>query len=82
MALRLNPGCVLIYASRQPQIVEDDWHCGCCKKSMNKTWLHMVAWNLLLMGILARLRAAVDQIPLGYQDETGFHFGVQHPRRD
>jgi hypothetical protein len=50
---------------------------------MNKTWLHIIAVNLLLVGILARLRSAMNNhIPLGYQDETGFHFGIQHPRED
>jgi hypothetical protein len=62
---------------------ELDWHSGCCKTSMTKTWLHIIAVNLLLLGVLARLRAAVNNhIPLGYQDETGFHFGVQSPRED
>lgn len=50
---------------------------------MNKTWLHIIAVNLLLVGILARLRSVMNHhIPLGYQDETGFHFGIQHPRED
>ena len=50
---------------------------------MNKTWLHIIAVNLLLVGIVARLRVAMKtHIPLGYQDETGFHFGIQQPHED
>jgi len=44
---------------------------------MHKTWLQMIAVNLLLVGILAKLRATLNnRVPVGYQDETGFHFGV------
>lgn len=50
---------------------------------MHKSWLHVVGVNLLLVGVLARLRTAIEnRIPLGYQDETGFHFGVQEPREN
>ena len=50
---------------------------------MNKTWLHIIAVNLLLVGIVARLRVEMKtHIPLGYQDETGFHFGIQQPHED
>ncbi len=50
---------------------------------MNKTWLQIIAVNLLLVGILAKLRAAMKtHIPLGYQDETGFHYGVQRSHED
>jgi len=60
-----------------------DWHWRCCKRGMHKSWLHFMAVNLLLVGILTRLRAAIENhIPLGYQDETGFHFGVQEPREN
>ena len=50
---------------------------------MNKSWLHIIAVNLLLIGMVAKLRAAMKtHIPLGYQDETGFHFGVQRSHED
>ncbi|HLX72669.1 MAG TPA: hypothetical protein VKV04_23855 [Verrucomicrobiae bacterium] len=50
---------------------------------MNKTWLHIIVMNLLLVGIVAKLRAALkSHIPLGYQDESGFHFGVQQSHED
>jgi len=53
------------------------------KSSMNKTSsLYAVAVTLLMAGIVARIRAALEnQAPVGYQDEGGFHFGAQteHP---
>lgn len=59
------------------------WHCGCSQAGMNKTWLHVIVVNLLLVGILARLRTVLhNHIPLGYQDENGFHFGVPNSRED
>ena len=44
---------------------------------MNKTSsLYAVAITLLVAGIMARIRAAMEkQVPVGYQDETGFHLG-------
>jgi hypothetical protein len=45
---------------------------------MHKTWLPAFALNLLLIGIMAKLRGIFEShVPLGYQDESGFHFGVQ-----
>jgi len=42
------------------------------------TWLHAFAFNLLLIGIMAKLRSIFEShAPLGYEDESGFHFGVQ-----
>lgn len=53
------------------------------KKAMNKVWLGIAAMSLILCGIVARLRAAVNiQVPLGYQDETGFHKGVKRGGRE
>jgi hypothetical protein len=50
---------------------------------MHRTWLQIIALNLLLAGIVAKLRATLNNhIPLGYQDETGFHFGVQNGRKN
>ena len=50
---------------------------------MNKTWLHIIAVNLLLVGIITKLRAVIkNRVPLGYQDETGFHFGTQPPHEN
>jgi hypothetical protein len=39
--------------------------------------------NLLVVGTLTKLRVIIEKhIPLGYQDESGFHFGVQKPREN
>ena len=45
---------------------------------MHKTYLHTVVLSLLFADIIAKLRSAIaSQVPLGYQDETGFHLGVK-----
>ena len=31
--------------------------------------------------IIAKLRQAM-QVPIGYQDETGFHYGVEQPEKE
>jgi hypothetical protein len=59
------------------------WHFQCSEKAMNKVWLGIVAVILIMAGVIARLRAAMKfQVPLGYQDETGFHAGVKHEGRE
>lgn len=48
---------------------------------MHKTWLHAFALNLLFIGIIAKLRNLLEShVPLGYQDEAGFHLGVKKSR--
>lgn len=50
---------------------------------MHKTWLQIIVVNLLFAGILAKLRTVLNNhIPLGYQDENGFHFGVPNARKE
>ncbi len=45
---------------------------------MSKILLPVLTLNLLVFGLAARLRELLEsKIPLGYQDETGFHFGVK-----
>ena len=45
---------------------------------MHKTLLHAFALNLLFIGIIAKLRSMFEShVPLGYQDESGFHYGVK-----
>jgi hypothetical protein len=45
---------------------------------MTKSWVHINALNLLVVSVIAKLRALIDNhVPLGYQDEAGFHFGVK-----
>jgi hypothetical protein len=50
---------------------------------MNKTSsLYAVAITLLVAGIMARIRAAVEkQVPVGYQDESGFHWGTESAKK-
>ncbi len=45
---------------------------------MSKILLPVLTLNLLIFGLAAKLREALEsKIPLGYQDQTGFHFGVK-----
>jgi hypothetical protein len=45
---------------------------------MSKILLPVLTLNLLIFGLAARLREMIEsKIPLGYQDRTGFHFGVK-----
>jgi hypothetical protein len=38
----------------------------------------MTTMTVFVSGILAKMRAAIEAFPpLGYEDETGFHFGVK-----
>jgi hypothetical protein len=45
--------------------------------SMNKTSsLYVVAITLMFAAVVAHLRAMFERhVPVGYQDETGFHLG-------
>lgn len=48
----------------------------------NKTSLYIVFVTVLFAGILAKVRAAMEkQVPVGYQDENGFHMGVEPARK-
>lgn len=45
---------------------------------MSKILLPVLTLNLLVFGLAAKLREVLEsRIPLGYQDQTGFHFGVK-----
>ncbi len=45
---------------------------------MNKAWLQTIPGLLLLGAMLTKLRDTFRfEIPVGYQDETGFHTGVK-----
>ena len=51
--------------------------------TINKTWVHNGAAGFSLAGLVARLKNAVKfEIPVGYQDETGFHTGVKADEKD
>jgi len=46
--------------------------------AVHKPMPEMVSFGLMFHGIVAKLRSAVRiDIPIGYQDETGFHYGVK-----
>jgi hypothetical protein len=46
--------------------------------TINKAWVHAGTSGFSPAGIIVRLRNAVKfEIPMGYQDETGFHAGVK-----
>ena len=46
--------------------------------AINKPWLQNVSIGSSVAGIIAKIRSAVSiEIPIGYQDETGFHTGVK-----
>ena len=45
---------------------------------MSEMLLPVLTLNFLVLGLIARLREVIEsKIPIGYQDETGFHFGVK-----
>jgi len=61
------------------------WHHQCFRQAMihgqaatQKTWFQITTLTAPVLAIIIKLRNLVKwQIPAGYQDETGFHFGVQ-----
>ena len=45
---------------------------------MSKLSLSVIIGTILFGGIIAKLRSKMEKLaPLGYQDENGFHFGVE-----
>jgi len=51
--------------------------------TINKAWSHDGAASFSLGAIFARLKSAVKiEIPVGYQDETGFHAGVKAEEKE
>lgn len=46
--------------------------------TMDKVWEHNGVSAIPFAGIVAKLKNAVkNRIPVGYQDESGFHTGVK-----
>ena len=44
----------------------------------HKTWTNTGSMSLSPASLMAKLRNLVKlEIPVGYQDETGFHYGVK-----
>lgn len=51
--------------------------------SINKPWLNTGSSGFSIAGMIAKLRSAVSiEIPVGYQDETGFHSGVKSATKE
>jgi hypothetical protein len=51
-------------------------------KTMTKPWVHTAPLSPLRIGVIAKLRAMIEnQVPLGYQDEAGFHYGAKPANR-
>jgi hypothetical protein len=49
--------------------------------AMSKPWSHTGSFGAHLHEIIAKLKHAIEiQIPTGYEDETGFHFGTEPVR--
>jgi len=45
---------------------------------MSKVLQPVLTLNFLILGLASRLRQAIaSKIPLGYQDASGFHYGVK-----
>jgi hypothetical protein len=45
---------------------------------MNKTWFQTLPGILLFAAFVTKVRDAFKfEVPVGYQDETGFHTGVK-----
>jgi hypothetical protein len=50
---------------------------------VNKAWLHTGSSGFSPAGLIARLMNAVKfEIPVGYQDESGFHTGVKADEKE
>jgi hypothetical protein len=48
-----------------------------------RRWLHSAPKTVSLAGLIARFRDSLkSQIPVGYQDESGFHFGVKTAKNE
>ena len=49
----------------------------------HKPMPEMASFGLMLHGVVAKLRNAVRiEIPIAYQDEAGFHYGVKPAEKE
>ncbi len=53
-------------------------------QSMQKTTVHSESVMVVLFhAVMAKIHALLESAaPVGYQDDTGFHLGVQRPTKD
>jgi hypothetical protein len=49
--------------------------------TMHKPWPQTGSFGLHLHEIITKLKSVVE-IPTGYQDETGFHFGAEPAEKE
>ena len=70
----LEPGLGFLWRFEIGALEFCPWHRGCSKGDMLDVALSVLA--LVLGGLTLELFAAA-KAPLGYQDERGFHFGVE-----
>jgi len=51
--------------------------------TMGKGWLHYEGVGFSFSALVEKFRTAVKlNVPVGYQDETGFHFGEEPVRKE
>ena len=51
--------------------------------AIHKPWLQSGTIGFSFTGLIAKLRNAISiEIPVGYQDETGFHSGVKSATKE
>jgi hypothetical protein len=49
--------------------------------TLPKPWPHAGSFGSHLREVIANLRHVVE-IPTGYQDETGFHYGIEPAKKE
>jgi len=51
--------------------------------TINKAWPHVNHGGFSLSGVISKLKNAIKiEIPVGYQDEAGFHYGVETAKKN
>lgn len=51
--------------------------------TIHKPWPHVGSMGGTFSNLITKLKNAVrNEIPIGYQDELGFHIGVEPPRKE
>jgi hypothetical protein len=56
------------------------WHFGCSGTAMSKTYSHPIPFVVRFAGVFGKVWTAIKskfEVPVGYQDESGFHHGKQ-----
>jgi hypothetical protein len=56
------------------------WHFDCSETGMNKTYSQSLPFIVRFAGVFGKVWSTIKgkfEVPVGYQDETGFHYGKQ-----